>query len=290
MNDNLLVQPSDYTPYSITAPSIHGCPAAAATRSPASTTSSRPSPGRSAISSTTRTKYGDWYQYFNGVDITLNVRTAGGLTFQGGTSTGQTVADNCDVRANLPELNAGIGAGLVGSTVSPTSPVLSRRLRRADAAPGSCAPIRSRRVDVQVSGVFQSKPGALLSANYAVPSRRRRAIARTAAVGERDQRDGQPDRARLLYGDRLNQLDFRVAKILRFGGTRTMVGLDLYNALNRSADPDLQQHLRPERNVAAAEDGADGAAGPHQRGVQLLTWVAETSAHRGDTADDGHEG
>ena len=38
-----------------------------------------------------------------------------------------------------------------------------------------------------------------------------------------------------LYGDRINQLDFRVAKILRFGRTRPMVGVDLYNALNSSA-------------------------------------------------------
>ncbi len=37
-----------------------------------------------------------------------------------------------------------------------------------------------------------------------------------------------------LYGDRLNQLDFRVAKILKFGGKPTMIGLDLYNALNSS--------------------------------------------------------
>ena len=47
--------------------------------------------------------YGRWYQSFNGIDATLNLR-AGGFTFTGGTSTGQTVADNCEVRARLPEL------------------------------------------------------------------------------------------------------------------------------------------------------------------------------------------
>ena len=35
-----------------------------------------------------------------------------------------------------------------------------------------------------------------------------------------------------MYGDRVNQLDFRVAKILRFSGKRAMIALDLYNALN----------------------------------------------------------
>jgi hypothetical protein len=35
-----------------------------------------------------------------------------------------------------------------------------------------------------------------------------------------------------LYGDRVNEFDIRLAKILRFGRTRTNVGFDLYNLLN----------------------------------------------------------
>ena len=38
-----------------------------------------------------------------------------------------------------------------------------------------------------------------------------------------------------LYGDRVNQLDFKVAKILRFGATRSTISLDLYNVMNASA-------------------------------------------------------
>ena len=38
-----------------------------------------------------------------------------------------------------------------------------------------------------------------------------------------------------MYGDRLNQLDVRVGKTLRVGRTRTLVALDVYNALNSSA-------------------------------------------------------
>ena len=32
-----------------------------------------------------------------------------------------------------------------------------------------------------------------------------------------------------LYGDRVNQVDLRLAKILRFSRTRTLVGIDVYN-------------------------------------------------------------
>ena len=91
------------------------------------------------------------------------------------------------------------------------------------------------KVDVQLSGVFQSKPGALLAANYAVPSS---VIAQ--ALGRAP--GGNPANVTVnilepgkMYGDRINQLDFRIAKILKFGRTRSMIGIDLYNALNSSA-------------------------------------------------------
>ena len=99
----------------------------------------------------------------------MNLRTASGITFQGGTSTGQNVADNCDVRANLPELSVGIGAGLVGSNVSTTSPY-------CHVAYGWLTQLRGLgsylipKIETQVSAVFQSKPGALLAANYNVPA------------------------------------------------------------------------------------------------------------------------
>ena len=37
------------------------------------------------------------------------------------------------------------------------------------------------------------------------------------------------------YGDRVNEVDMRFAKILKFGRTRTNVGIDLYNILNSAA-------------------------------------------------------
>jgi hypothetical protein len=37
------------------------------------------------------------------------------------------------------------------------------------------------------------------------------------------------------YGDRLNQLDFRVGKILRMGALRTALNVDFFNALNANA-------------------------------------------------------
>ena len=37
-----------------------------------------------------------------------------------------------------------------------------------------------------------------------------------------------------MYGERMQQLDIRIAKILRIARTRTTLGVDIYNALNSS--------------------------------------------------------
>jgi hypothetical protein len=183
---------------------------------------------------TDSSKYGQEYQYFNGVDVTLNFRMRSGLTLQGGTSTGQTVADACAVRASLPELSQGIGAGLVGSTVSTTSPYCHVAYGMLTQARGLGSYIIPK-IDVQVSGVFQSKPGALLSANYAVPNAQVVPSLGRSLAGNAPNVTVNLIEPGSRYGDRLNQLDFRVAKILRYGRTRTMVGVDLYNALNSNA-------------------------------------------------------
>ena len=130
----------------------------------ASTMSFPRKPDRSTTSSTDSATYGAWSQHFNGIDVTANVRFGNGFTFAGGTSTGQTVADNCDVRAHLPELattttgTSAFGAGLTGSAVTPVSPychVAYGMLTQFRGLSSYLVP----KVDVQVAATFQSKPG-----------------------------------------------------------------------------------------------------------------------------------
>jgi hypothetical protein len=183
--------------------------------------------------------YGGWYQYFNGLDATLNLR-AGGFTFTGGTSTGQTVADICEVRARLPEIattTAGaspLGPGLGSSVVSPVSPYCHVAFGIQTQFRG-LASYELRGIGAQLSAALQSKPGTMLAANYAVPN------AAVAPSLGRDLSGNAPNvtvnlvAPGAMSGDRINQLDVRAAKILRHGRSRTMVALDIYNALNSSA-------------------------------------------------------
>ena len=90
------------------------------------------------------------------------------------------------------------------------------------------------KIDVQLSGTFQSIKGPQVVANYnapnavVIPS-----LGRMLAGGAPNVTVNLVPPA-TMYGERLNQLDFRFGKILKFGPTRSVASLDLYNALNAS--------------------------------------------------------
>ena len=48
-----------------------------------------------------------------------------------------------------------------------------------------------------------------------------------------------------LLGDRVNEMDMRVGKIVRFGGSRVNVGVDVYNLLNAAAALSYNQAFIP---------------------------------------------
>ena len=90
-------------------------------------------------------------------------------------------------------------------------------------------------IDVQLSATFQSKPGPMLAANYAVPNADIAPVLGRSLSGNAANVTVNLIQPGTMYGDRINQLDIRVAKILRRGRTRTVLALDTYNALNSSA-------------------------------------------------------
>ena len=171
------------------------------------------------------------YRWFDGVDVNFNVRTATGINFQGGTSTGKTVEDRCDIRAVVPEMTIGFFSAELNPYCRTESPWLTQFR--------GLATYTIPKVDVLVSGVYQDKPGspgidASLMANYTLVASDQAAIA--AQLG-RPMTGVPPFTVNLvepstLYGDRIRQLDVAAKKILRFGNTRTTVGVDIYNVLN----------------------------------------------------------
>ena len=48
-----------------------------------------------------------------------------------------------------------------------------------------------------------------------------------------------------LYGDRLNSIDLRFGKILRYGNSRTMINFDVYNLVNSNTTEVFQRTYSP---------------------------------------------
>jgi hypothetical protein len=237
--DNLSLEPADLTPFGLTAPLDPRLPGGGGYLVSGLYDVVPDKAGQVSNLVTNSSNYGQWSQHFNGIDASVTVRNSAGLTLGAGTSTGQTVADNCHVRARLPELattvtgTSAFGAGVVGSAVTPVSPychVAYGILTQARGLGSYLIP----GIDLQVSATFQSKPGAMLAADYAAPN-----SVVTSSLGRNLSGNAPNVTVNLvapgaMYGDRINQLDVRLAKTFRYGRSRTMVAFDLYNVLNSS--------------------------------------------------------
>jgi hypothetical protein len=81
-----------------------------------------------------------------------------------------------------------------------------------------------------VSGTWRSDPGPELAANYVVSSAvAQPSLGRPLSSGNVTVNLIEPG---TLYGARLNNIDMRIAKIIRLGTTRAQIGVDIYNLLN----------------------------------------------------------
>ena len=71
-----------------------------------------------------------------------------------------------------------------------------------------------------------------------------------------------------MYGDRLNSVDLRLGKILRYGSTRTLVSLDVFNLFNSNTTEKYQLNLRDDVSQSVVDHG--GAVLQDQRADRLL--------------------
>ena len=194
---------------------------------------------------TKASNFADRTQATNSISMNVTARPRFGLVMQGGFNTANTSADSCALRAVLPETNP-LGAFCNTSTGWVT---------RFTALGTYTVP----RIDVQVSGTMRSDQGGDLAANWAAPNSATVGLNRAFAGVAGTTVTVNLIEPGTLYGDRVNQIDLRFAKILRFGRTRTNVGLDVYNltngnpilAYNQTFSPTTTTWLRPNSVLQA---------------------------------------
>jgi Carboxypeptidase regulatory-like domain len=228
--DDLAIGPADFDKFTITAPRDPRLPGGGGY--PVEGYDIKPAKFGVAAQPfvTLSSKYGKQQDYWDGIDATINARPRDGLFFQGGVSTGRRVEDNCDV---IPKVD------------NPSALYCHREEPMLTFVKGYGS-YTIPKVDVVISGTYQTKPGPLVLAIYtATNAEIAPSLGRSLAAGATSNVDvhllapgpytttnggsGQ------VHGERLHQVDFRFSKILHFGGTRARANVDVYNALNSSA-------------------------------------------------------
>jgi hypothetical protein len=221
--DNLLVSPSDFSPFSITAPLDPRLPGGGGYVVSGLYNLNPNKVGLVNGLSTDTNNYGKQIEHWNGVDVNVNARISGGVVFRGGFSTGRTSTDNCAVVAAVPE--SAITGSSNGSLYCHVDTAFLTQVKMLGT-------YTVPKVDVQLAATFQSLPGPQITAIYNAPnalvqpSLGRPLSGNAANVAVNLVAPGT------IYGERSNQVDFRVTKAFKVGRTRTAVNLDLYNLLN----------------------------------------------------------
>jgi hypothetical protein len=226
--------PGDFDEYSITAPSDPRLPGGGGYVIPGlfdvkPEVFGRPRNGFVTLAD----KFGKQTEHWNGVDVTFSARPRDGVLLQGGTTTQRRSTNTCEVVTHVsPEPPPERGGELPPYNPSRHFCDVEGTFLTQLKALGS---FRVPRIDLQVSASLQNLPGPEILAIYAASTAEvARTLGRNLAGGARNV-EIQLVEPRSMYGERMNQLDLRIGKILRFGRTRATVSLDLYNALNTNA-------------------------------------------------------
>jgi hypothetical protein len=226
--DNTLITAADFTPFSINAPSDPRLPGGGGYAITGLANQANKF-GQIANNITDAANFGSQYQRYHGVLINVSARASQGLTFQGGINSGTTATDNCAVRAAVPEGGLGIGSSTAQNTYCHNEPGYITKYT-------GVASYIIPKVDVLVAGTIRSDQGQPLQANWNAPSLTvvQPALGRPVTGGAATTpinlvAPGQ------VWGDRVNELDFRFGKILHINRMRINAGIDIYNVLNSAA-------------------------------------------------------
>jgi Carboxypeptidase regulatory-like domain len=253
---NRAVGPSDYTEYSVMAPADSRLPG-------------RGGYVLAGLYDINPAKFGQSDEFvtlsdgqtdvFNGFDFVINARPRPGVLLQGGTSTERRSTNDCDLVARFPGSVIELGPFVNRSEGAARTSSIPRQFCDA---PGTfqtqvkllgsfVIPV----IDVQMSANLQNLPGPEIGAEYIVPNATVASSLGRSLAGAASSVTVSLIEPRTMFGERMNQLDLRFAKILRFGGRRATVGVDLYNALNShdvlAVDEGFDNWLRPEAILTA---------------------------------------
>jgi hypothetical protein len=228
--ENQAYVPSNYSPYCVTSPQDSRLPGGGVQRicglfdlNPLDA-GGQNLIGRVNSAVTSASNYGNMYEHWNGFDFTVNARLPKTL-LQGGLSTGKTVQDNCAITTKNPQVTM---PGFAGTVVSFASgPSVSADFCHVE------TPFLTQ---VKLLGSYTLPLAIQLAATYALYTSAQIAPSLGRSLSSAASATINIVQAGTLFGERLNQLDLRLTKILKVGKrVGVLASVDFYNALNASA-------------------------------------------------------
>jgi len=259
---NAALTPADFDEVTLTAPQDPKLPGGGGYPVTFLVRNARQPLGVSDAYYTTSEDFGDETHYWHGVDVSLRGRVREALFLQAGTSTGRGVNDTCDVliarfgRPMSPADGRISATGIVDGR--PSCDVAEPWLTQVRGLVTYTVP----KADVLVSAIFRSQPNAQPAATTVATNGASRIANYQMTPAQFLAATGVPLRSGLaqqsvdllapgdVYGDRIDVMDVRVAKVLRFGSKRLHVGLDLYNLLNANPATNYESVYDPATSGA----------------------------------------
>ena len=225
---NTLVSAADYDPYCITAPSDPRLPGGGGQQI---CDLYDLNPSKVGLVDQLRSdsgKYGNQYDNWNGVDVTMNARLPHGPLLQGGVSTGKKMRDNC-------QIVAAIGNPSTYNCHQETPFLTQTKFLASYPLPWW---------GVQLSGAFQRatyEPTGSINASATVTGMSALYVATNAVIAPSLGRNlSSATNATIdlltrnpgLYFDAMTLVDLRSAKTFRVGRAKVQGQFDVYNLLN----------------------------------------------------------
>ena len=242
VRDNVLLGPDDFTEFSLTVPGDPRLPDGGG-YTVSGLYNVRPEKfGQEQFLHTLSDNYGKQIEHWNGFDIGVNARLQNGLVVQGGIGSGKTTADNCEIVAKLPEMNLAFANNTTFpvATNNVWSPAQYCHQESAFLTQMKLLGVYEvPRIDVQVAGSYRTLPGDAVNANFVASNAylgTNSTLGRALAGGIPNMTIGiVPPESTTTFLRRRHELDIRFGKVLRAGRTRSVISVDIYNALNSDA-------------------------------------------------------
>jgi carboxypeptidase family protein len=226
VTQNTATSPTDYTTYCITAPIDSRLPGGGGDRICGYYDVNPNKFGQVTSLVTQASNFGSQQSVWDGFGVTTTMRLPRGVRVQGGVDDGRLRTNNC-YALNQPQLSGLAGAPNIDAFCD-VRPPFQAQVKLLGVYPLPW-------YDIMLSAAYQNLPGPQITATYtATNAQIAPSLGRNLSAGANGTATLSIIPPGMLYGGRVQELDFSLRKRAKIQSMRVTGSVDVYNVLNRS--------------------------------------------------------